>query len=88
MGTPLERKRSVNYLGVIFDEKMQWENQIKNMKAKISFKFSKIKAIASCLTEDTKSLLINALVMPYFNYCSPAWANAAQCRMTKLNRKL
>ena len=55
------------------------------MKAIISFKFSKIKAIASCLTEDTKSLLINALVMPYFNYCSPAWA---QCRKSKLDRKL
>ena len=88
MGTPLERKRSVKYLGVIFDEKMQWENHIKNIKAKISFKFSKIKAIASCLTKDTKNLLINALVMPYFNYCSPAWANAAQCRMSKLDRKL
>ena len=51
-------------------------------------KYSKIKAIASSLTPHTKKLLINALVMPYLNYCSPAWASATQGRLRKLEKRL
>ena len=46
------------------------------------------KAIASFLTPHTKKLLVNALVMPYFHYCSPAWSNAAPFRLSKINKKV
>ena len=36
----------------------------------------------------TKKLLVNALVMPYFHYCSPAWSNAAPFRLSKINKKV
>ena len=29
MGIPLKRSEKVKYLGVIFDQKMQWEDHIK-----------------------------------------------------------
>ena len=88
MGIPLKRSKKVKYLGVIFDQKMQWEGHIKNVNQKILFKYSKIKAIASSLTPHTKKLLINALVMPYLNYCSSAWASATQGRLGKLKKRL
>jgi hypothetical protein len=88
MGVPLKRSEKVKYLGVIFDQKMQWEEHIKNINQKILLKYSKIKTIASCLTPYTKNLLINALVMPHFNYCSSAWANATQGRLGKLEKRL
>ena len=88
MGIPLKRSEKVKYLGVIFDQKMQWEDHIKNVNQKILFKYSKIKAIASSLTPHTKKLLINALVMPYLNYCSSAWASATQGRLGKLEKRL
>ena len=47
MGIPLKRSEKVKYLGVIFDQKMQWEDHIKNVNQKILFKYSKITAIAS-----------------------------------------
>ena len=89
MGIPLKRSKKVVYLGVIFDKKMQWEYNIKNVnqKIKIILKYSKIKAIASSLTPHTKKLLINAL-MPYLNYCSSAWASATQSRLGKLEKRL
>ena len=40
------------------------------------------------LTPHTKKLLVNALVMPYFHYCSPAWSNAAPFRLSKINKKV
>jgi hypothetical protein len=88
MGIPLKRSEKVKYLGVIFDQKMQWESHIKDINNKILLKYSKIRTIASCLTPHTKKLLINALVMPYFNYCSSAWACATQGRLGKLEKRL
>ena len=87
-GTPLKRKDNVKYLGVVFDEKLQWSNHIKNITQKVNFKLGKIKSIAPFLTSHTKELLVNALVMPYFHYCSPAWSNAAPFRLSKLNKKV
>ena len=66
---------------------MQWEDHIKNVNQKIVFKYSKVKAIASSLTLHTKKLLINALVMPYLNYCSSVWASAILGRLGKLDKK-
>ena len=54
LDTPLKRKDKVKYLGVLFDEKMQWKYQIKNITQKASLKLGKIKAIASFLTPHTK----------------------------------
>ena len=88
MGIPLKRSEKVKYLGVILDQKMQWEDHIKNVNQKILFKYSKIKAIATSLTPHTKKLLINVLVMPYLNYCSSAWASATQGRLGKLEKRL
>ena len=85
LDTPLKRKDKVKYLGVIFDEKMQWKYQIKNITQKASFKLGKIKAIPSFLTPHTKKMLVNALVMPYFHYCSPAWSNAAPFRLGRMD---
>ena len=88
LGTPLERKKEAKYLGVIFDEKMQWSSQISNITKKVNFKLGKIKSVASFLTSHTKKLLVNALVMPYFHYCSPAWSSAAPFRLRKVDKKV
>ena len=42
---------------------MQWKNQLKNITQKANLKLGKIKSIASFLTQRTKHLLVNALVM-------------------------
>ena len=86
--TPLKRKECVKYLGVYFDEKMQWSHQIKHITQKVNFKLGKIKSIANFLDRHTKTILTNALVMPYFHYCSPAWASAAPFRIAQVNKKV
>lgn len=67
---------------------MQWKYQINNIAIKTNLKLSKIKSVASVLTDHTKKLLVNALVMPYFHYCSPAWSNAAPFRLQRLNKRV
>ena len=70
------------------DEKMQWSSQISNITKKVNFKLGKIKSVASFLTSHTKKLLVNALVMPYFHYCSLAWSSAAPFRLRKVDKKV
>ncbi len=67
---------------------MEWKFQIKNITQKVSLKLGKIKSVASFLTSHTKLVMVNALVMPYFHYCSPAWSNAAPFRLNKIDKKV
>ena len=39
MGIPLKRSEKIKYLEVIFDQKLQWEDHIKNVNQKILFKY-------------------------------------------------
>ena len=81
-GDTLECKTSVKYLGVIFDENLNWEAQANNARKKAYLSLSKIKKISNCLNESTKKMLLNALVMPHITYCSNSWST-----MSKANHK-
>ena len=54
----------------------------------MNFKLGKIKAVASFLTSHTKKLPVNAFVMLYFHYCSPAWSSGAPCQLRKVDKKV
>ena len=71
-------------------ESISHENiyDVSNITKKVNFKLGKIKSVASFLTSHTKKLLVNALVMPYFHYCSPAWSSAAPFRLRKVDKKV
>ena len=64
------------------------EYQIRNITQKVNSKLGKIKAIASFLTPRKNKLLVNALIMPYFHYCSTTWSNVAPFRLNKINIKI
>ena len=72
----------MKYLGVIFDENLNWEAQTNNARKKAYLSLSKIKKISNCLNEKTKKMLLNALVMPHITYCSNSWS-----AMSKANHK-
>ena len=67
--------------------KKHWCNLIKGHK-KGEFQIRKNKICCIILTSHTKKLLVNALVMPYFHYCSPAWSSAAPFRLHKVDKKV
>jgi len=81
-GDALECKNKVKYLGVIFDENLNWEAQANNARKKAYLSISKIKKISNCLDDSTKRMLVNALVMPHITYCSNSWST-----MSKGNHK-
>ena len=67
-----------NYLGVYFNSHFSWKDHIKRTCAKTGIKLRKIERVLPYLTSHTKKILINSLVMPYFNYCSEVWSSASK----------
>ena len=84
-GSQIKNKQFVKYLGVYIDQLLNWKKHISIIKGKGYNKFNQIRFLSRTLTAETKGLLINSLVMPYFNYCSIIWGSASQTTLKKLD---
>lgn len=71
----IKPKSDVKYLGVIFDEGLTWEKQASHVRQKAYLGLHKIKRVSSTINDNTKRLLINALVYPHLGYCVNTWSN-------------
>ena len=74
---PIESKSYVKYLGVFFDEGLTWEKHAASVRQKAYLGLNKIKRVSSTLNNDTRRLLVNALVLPHLNYCVNTWSNTS-----------
>ena len=73
--TPLDRINKHKYLGVYIDETLNWCPHINATSEKISAGLAILKRVSTTIPFDTRLNMYNALVMPYFNYCSTVWGN-------------
>ena len=71
--TPLERVIKHKSLEVHIDESLNWGPHINTISKKISAGIAILKRVSHLITFDTGVNVYNALVMPYFNYCSAVW---------------
>ena len=83
-GATIENKGFVKYLGVYIDQKLNWKKHISIVRGKGYNKFNQIRSLVNILTPETKTLLVNSLVMPYLNYCSIVWGSASHTALSKL----
>ena len=75
--TPLEKVNKHKYLGVYIDETPNWRPHVNSTSKKISAGLAILKRV-STIAFDTRLNMYNALVMPYFNYCSTVWGNISK----------
>ena len=68
--TPLERVIKHKSLGVHIAESLYWGPHINTISKKISAGIAILKRVSHLIPFDTGVNVYNALVMPYFNYCS------------------
>ena len=71
------------YLGVIIDENLKWDSQIKNMQTKISRALGFLKYAKKYVPLATLKDIYKGIVEPNFNYCCSVWGS---CGSTKLNK--
>ena len=70
-----ERVSQHKTLGVHIDESLTWRPHINDAAKKISAGLAVLRRISATMPFDTRINLYNALVTPYFNYCSPIGGN-------------
>ena len=80
----IQQVRSTKYLGVVLDEKLNWEPHIKSLKSKLSrtsFIFNRLKNYT-----DTKTLLMVyfSLFYSHLQYCITSWGKAADKFVSKI----
>ena len=74
----LERVYTYKYLGVWLDASMTWQKHIEQTSKKIGQRLALLRRLRPYLTTNSAKLLANALVLPFFDYCSPVWTNCSQ----------
>lgn len=69
-GTNLKIEKQIKYLGVIIDDKLNFEPNINQICKKLGQKLNVFSRLRNDLNTDQKLNLYKSIVMPHFNYCA------------------
>ena len=72
---PIPSINKYKCLGMTMDERMSWEEHINSICSKVSAGIGAMKRVKPFLPLPTLKMLYNAIIQPYFDYCSPLWDN-------------
>ena len=73
----LNKVKSTKFLGVNFDEFLNWAEHINTVKTKISRGIGILCKARRVLKTSTLVTLYNSFVYPYINYCIEVWGGAS-----------
>ena len=76
--TSIENSNKMKILGVLLDEKLTWEHQVKSVKAKTFRIIRKLARTAHILPMSSRRQLYDALVTPHFSYCDTVWGGLSK----------
>ena len=80
----IKRVESTNFLGVIIDQHLTWNEHILAISNKVSMNIGVIGKLRHFLPGYVLILLYNTMVLPYLIYCNAVWANIYPTRLKRL----
>ena len=83
---PMKKISKCKTLGVIIDDKLLWKDHISEINTKVSKGLGIMKRIKPFVTESVLQTIYKSLILPYFDYCSMIWDNAANYNLQKLQK--
>lgn len=84
-GNEIEEVDNIKYLGLHIDNKLNWNNHIKDIKKSITGTAFAIRRVRKIVPEKILWLMYNSYILPKFQYLNPIWNTAAAFRMKELN---
>lgn len=66
----IDRVNSIKYLGIILDEKLNFDEQVNELVKNVACKVNFLKRISNKCTYDIRKLIFNSIISPHFEYCS------------------
>ena len=85
-GDIINQVSSVKSLGVHIDENLSWNMHIEKIAKKIASGIGAIKRCRPFVNRATLEFVFNALVQPYFNYCSEVWGHCNKSLSNRLQK--
>ena len=85
-GQRLTRATNYRYLGMEVDEALGWQPHVDAVCKKVSAGIGAIKRIRSLVPRQTLLKMYDALVAPYFDYCSEVWGCMGKGLCDRLQR--
>ena len=84
-GTPIERKREANFLGLSINEHMNWNTHIFNITKTITKTLGVMNRLKHYLPQRILQILYNSLILSHLNSNITAWGFASHklCRLQK-----
>ena len=82
----LERVKYTEFLGVIINEKLTWDDHISLVCNKVSKHIGILRRIKHKIPVTLLKSLYYTLINPYFNYCNIIWATSSSVALDKLFR--
>ncbi len=81
------RTKSFECLGVLLDEKLSWEEHIGKICKKVGAGIAVLKRIKPFIPPDSLQMIYNAMIQPYFDYCSPLLGNRFKDKLQKFQNR-
>ena len=79
-------ERSFTCVGVKLDETLEWNEHIEVICKKVAAGIGTVKRIKPFVPANTLQTIYQALIQPYFDYCSPLWGVCSKQLKDKLQR--
>ena len=85
-GNKIDRETESKNLGVIFDEKFTWENQISNLIKIAYLNLRQFYNLRKSLSIKTKTKLVETYVLSHLNYCDMVTQAMTMALKTRIQR--
>ena len=80
----IEQVKHTTFLGVIFDDRLEWSNHITYINRKIAKGVGIVCRAKYYFNTSVLIILYNAFVFPYLIYCVEIWGNALSIHIQSL----
>ncbi len=83
-GIPIKQYTETRFLGVIIDDKLNWDAHIRHLKRKLNYAIATLYRIEDCVPKHLHTDLYHTLFESHLSYCISVWGSATQQRISKL----
>ena len=83
-GTYIKRVSQFKYLGVVFDERLSWNDHVKFILAKAGKRVGVLGRIRYCITWHSAKIIYTSMIRPIVEYCDTVWGCCGQVNKNAL----
>ena len=83
---PITRVQSTKSLGVVFNQRLVWEEHVDSLCKRVSSELAALKQARQYVPQDTLLTMYNAVTKPLFDYCNVVWGNLNKTLTARLQK--